>query len=157
MMSIVAPLHDRDYLRIKGRAGKASAQIRSAAAEYGSGVLVLGFEKHEAPLVRTLLAKQMKAGRLKAIGAVVLNKQDINFGLPLVTALEYLQTFRNDWGVKPIKVDIPLQVLGQEKRFVSNEDDLALPAYVHGSARSDSGQVTVWIPPDRCIQPEWLV
>ncbi|MEO8315852.1 MAG: hypothetical protein ABI645_13790 [Pseudomonadota bacterium] len=129
---LIAPVHEKDHLRLKGPAKQASKQLRALPEAPASGILALGLARmHQPETVNAILGNEMRQGNFKGIAAVLLIKQGSHLAAPRRTVIDALEVRRNPAATHPIICQVPLRPIDLGVKLSEAEPPvLEKPAYV---------------------------
>jgi hypothetical protein len=129
-IGVLAPIHEEDYLRIRGPARQASKQLRESEIESASGILALGLGVHCPNTVFSFLGQHMRSGRFRGIGAVLLSKAGVHLATPRRTVIDLLELRRNPYATVPLTAEVPLRPLDLGAKLTEVEPAVTdQPAY----------------------------
>lgn len=128
---VMAPIHEKDYLRICLPVKKASKQLRAYDPESPSGIMALELgADHDPHVVSEVLRKEVRQGRWASIGAFIFSKSLIHLAPPARTLLERLSVQGNSRAASPLLGDIPLLPFdGGEPLHAAEQSDTTQPSY----------------------------
>ena len=133
---VVAPVHEKDHLRLKGPAKKASSQLRALPDVRTSGILALGLTgQHEPESVFAILHNEMNAGNYRGIASSLLIKTGTHLSGPRRSVIDSLEIRHNPRSPNPIDGAIPILSLDLCLNLSEVEPcGFSKPAYLHARA-----------------------
>jgi hypothetical protein len=161
-IQIYAPVHDKDHLRLKGPAKKASKQLRSAPGTGQAGILALGLApQHEPEKVFAILNNEMNAGGYRGIAASLLIKSGTHIGHPRCTVVDLLEVRGNPQIPSPIAKAIAIRSIDLSAKLSEAEPSgFSKPVYARamalGRINEPSANATVSLPAIKRIANELL-
>lgn len=158
---ILAPIHEKDYLRIRGPARQASRQLRTAETESDSGILALGLKGHDPSSVFNLLHRSMQQGKFRGVGLILLTKSGLHFGPSKRTVIDLLEIRKNPSAKTSIADQILLRPVDFVAKLTAAEPgQTSQPAYRFASSTATISDASVnsqlWLPDIRRVANELL-
>ena len=143
LVHVLMPVPGKEALRVKGRAGTASSQLRSLPNTAKSGLLALGLsDRHDGSLIFRVLERQMRSGRYRGIAATLLLKSGVHLRSPRRTIVSLAEIRFNPGAAVPLNNEIHLSSTGPIVSLTKAEPpSLDVAAYRHllASGRPMSG------------------
>jgi hypothetical protein len=133
LVHVLMPVPIAEVLRVKDRAGRASAQLRSHPNAARSGLLALGLtDRQDGSLVYEILERAMRGGRHRGIAATLLMKQALHVRPPVNTIVDLAEIRFNSRAEVPLSANIHLRSVGVIAQLTKAEPpSLDVPAYRH--------------------------
>jgi hypothetical protein len=162
LIYVLAPLHEKEYLRIRNPAKSASSQLRAADTGDGRGLLALGLTREQnSSFVFDFLEDQMRKNNLRAIGATLLIKTGTHLQPPRRTVIDLLEVRPNLYGTKPLTTPLLFKSIDLSAVLTDAETpSLGVPAYrysiVQGKIVDASKPVALTMPDIRRIAAQLL-
>jgi hypothetical protein len=135
-IQIYAPVHDKDHLRLKGPAKKASKQLRSVPGTEQAGILALGLApQHEPEKVFAILDNEMIAGSYRGIAASLLIKSGTHIAQPRCTVIDLLEVRGNPQIPSPIAKATAIRSIDLSAKLTEAEPSgFSKPVYARAMA-----------------------